>query len=246
MIRYRLQNFGEMRVTVLQSMASTLLCLALVSQVTAQDRVDQSPPAILGKRVFGVTLGQPVSMPPCPVKANGATSYGFDFPTWNQTRETCYWSPELGAVMPTHRGYVVVMYAYDERPMLPGIPVNGLGIFALTINDGKATTFDILTKGLSVDNVIAGVTQALGATAKRGVTTQDQPSGTTNVSWSTSDLSVTYLAPANGIASILFTDRDSVGVPLVNSNAPTNHAAEEAAAAANAAARARAKAQAQQ
>jgi hypothetical protein len=237
-----------MRVTVLQSMASTLLCLALVSQVTAQDRSDQSPPAISGKKVFGVTLGQPVSMPPCPVKANGATSYGFDFPTWNQTRKTCYWSPELGAAMPTQRGYVVVMYAYDERPMLPDIPLKGLAIFVLTINDGKATTYDLITNGLSVQDVTASVTKVLGASSRHAVVRQAQPGGNTVVSWSTSDLNVTYMAPADagGRASLLFTDRDSPGLPLVNGNTGVNHAAEEAAAAANAAARARAKAQTQQ
>lgn len=228
--------------TVLKSLASAFFCLALAGQVAAQDRGDQSAPAVIGKKVFGVALGLPVSLPPCPVKASGSAANAFDFTSWNQSRKTCYWSPELGAAMPAERGYVQVMYAYDERPRLPDIPVNELAIFALTINGGKATAFDIITNGVSAQDATASLTKVLGVPSKEAVVPQGQSSSSNRVSWSTPELYVTYIAQADGSgrASLLFTDKDSSGLPLVNSNSSANHAVEEAVEAANAAARARA------
>lgn len=149
--------------------------------------------------------------------------------------------------MPTQRGYVLVMYAYDARPKLPGIPVNELAIFALTINDGKATTFDLVTNGVSAQDATASLAKVLGAPSRQSLAAQGPSPGSHEVSWVTPGLYVTYIAQADGSgrASLLFTDKDSAGLPLVNGNSSANHAVEEAVEAATAAAAARARAQAQ-
>jgi hypothetical protein len=224
-----------MDMTLLKAVLTFVCCFALTDLAIAREMQNRSPTVVLGKTVFGITLGQPVTLPPCPVKPFDATSYALDVETWSKYKKTCYWSPELGATLPKLQGYVLVVYSFDEQPVLPGLPANALMLINLTINQGNATTMDIITHGVSDQDLIASVSSVLGPAGGVSVpseSTQNPSLAYASAWWSTRDVSVTYLRSLSNEsgASLLFTDKASsrLHLPLVNSNRPNNTAVQDA------------------